>query len=91
MAGREAMGQRFGGEDEERGLPEVELGRAAQEGRPGEPRRRALVARGGPGVSLRAILIGLVLTPLNVWFLVKGLWLWGGYTGDESLFMNTVA
>ena len=85
------MGQRFGGEDEERGLPEVELGRADQEGRPGEPRRLALAARGGPGVSLRAILIGLVLTPPNVWFLVKGLWLWGGYTGDESLFMNTVA
>lgn len=49
-----------------------------------DPRRR-------PAVSLRAIVIGLVLMPPNAWFLVKGLWLWGGFTGDESLLMNTVA
>jgi len=52
------------------------------------PRRRASRR---PAVSVRAILIGLALTPPNAWFLVKGLWVWGGFTGAESLFMNTVA
>lgn len=42
------------------------------------------------GVTARAILLALVLTPLNVLFLVRGTWLWGGITGDMSLFMNTV-
>jgi hypothetical protein len=42
------------------------------------------------GVTLRAVAIGFALTPLNVLFLVKTTWLWGGYTGAESLFTNTV-
>jgi hypothetical protein len=48
--------------------------------------------RDGPasGVTWRALLIGFVLTPLNVLFLVKSLWVWGGFTGDESLFANAV-
>jgi hypothetical protein len=42
-------------------------------------------------VTGRALLIGFLLTPLNVVFLVKSLWVWGGFTGDESLFANAVA
>ena len=42
------------------------------------------------GVTLRALAIGLALTPLNILFLVKSIWLWGGFTGSESLFTNTV-
>jgi hypothetical protein len=42
------------------------------------------------GVTLRAVALALLLTPLNVLFLVRGSWLWGGITGDMSLFMNTV-
>ena len=43
------------------------------------------------GVSTRAILIGLLLTPLNVFFLTKALWIWTNITGAESLFTNTIA
>jgi len=43
------------------------------------------------GVTPRALLVGFALTPINVLFLVKMLWVWGGFTGDESLFQNTVA
>jgi hypothetical protein len=43
------------------------------------------------GVTGRAVLAGLLLTPLNILFLVKSMWVWGGFTGDESLFLNTVA
>jgi hypothetical protein len=42
------------------------------------------------GVTARAVVLGLALTPLNVFLLVRGLWLWGGVTGDDSLFINTV-
>ncbi len=42
------------------------------------------------GVSARAVIIGLLLTPLNVFFLVKSIWMWGGFTGSESLFANTI-
>jgi len=42
------------------------------------------------GVTARAVLIGLLLTPLNVLFLVKATWTVGGFTGSESLFTNTV-
>lgn len=48
------------------------------------------------GVSLRSVIIGVLLTPLNVLFLVKGLWLrykvmqGVAYYGGESLFTNTV-
>ncbi len=42
------------------------------------------------GVTARAVALALVLTPLNVLFLVRGSWLFGGVTGDMSLFMNTV-
>ncbi len=43
------------------------------------------------GVTARALIVGFALTPVNVLFLVIGLWRWGGFTGDESLFFNTVA
>jgi hypothetical protein len=43
------------------------------------------------GVTLRAVLIGLALTPLNVLLLVASTWSVGGFTGSESLFTNTVA
>ncbi len=42
------------------------------------------------GVTVRAVLIGLVLTPLNVFFLVHAIWSVGGFTGAESLFTNCV-
>ncbi len=35
--------------------------------------------------------LGLILTPLNVFFLVNATWTVGGFTGSESLFLNTVA
>ena len=60
------------------------MGVLAEEAFPAAPSR----ARGG--VTARAILIALVLTPLNVLFLVRGSWLFGGITGDMSLFMNAV-
>ncbi len=40
--------------------------------------------------TARAVLVAFVLTPPNVFFLVRGLWLWGGVTGEYSLFINTV-
>jgi len=43
------------------------------------------------GVTARAILLGLLLTPVNVYFLVKSTWSVGGFIGGESLFPNTVA
>lgn len=43
------------------------------------------------GVTARAVIAGIVLTPLNVLFLVKATWTVGGFTGSESLFTNTVA
>ena len=55
----------------------------------GEAVAGALATRRG-GVTARAVVLGIVLTPLNVLFLVRGLWLWGGVTGDDSLFINTV-
>ena len=45
-------------------------------------------ARGG--VTVRAVLMAFALTPPNVFFLVRGTWLFGGVTGDMSLFSNTV-
>ena len=59
-------------------------GAVAREAPPKAPSR----ARGG--VTARAILLAFLLTPLNVLFLVRGTWLWGGITGDMSLFMNAV-
>lgn len=55
-------------------------------------RKAALAAlpRARGGVTARATLIALFLTPVNVLFLVRGSWLFGGITGDMSLFMNTV-
>ena len=44
-----------------------------------------------PGVTARAVAIGLLLTPLNVLFHTKALWIWGWFTGAESLFPNAVA
>ena len=45
------------------------------------------------GVTARAILLGLLLTPLNVLFVVHASMLQGGFrfTGRYSLFVNTVA
>jgi len=43
------------------------------------------------GVTGRALLLGFVLTPVNVLFQVQSLWIWGGFTGAESLFANAVA
>jgi len=43
------------------------------------------------GVTLRAILIAFLLTPLNVLFLVHATWTVGSFTGGESLFANAVA
>ena len=43
------------------------------------------------GVTARAIILGLALTPANVFFLVTANWTVGGFTGYESLFLNTVA
>jgi len=60
------------------------MGAVAKKAAPGAPPR----LRGG--VTARAILLVLVLTPLNVLFVVRGTWLWGGVTGDMSLFMNAV-
>jgi len=54
----------------------------------GGQRRTQLAAR---GVTARAVALGLALLPLNTLFLVKSLWVWGGFTGAESLFANTVA
>jgi len=42
-------------------------------------------------VTARAVVIGLALTPLNVLFLVNATWTVGGFTGSESLFLNSVA
>jgi hypothetical protein len=42
------------------------------------------------GVTFRAVLIGVLLVPLNVFFLVKATWMVGGFTGSETLFANTV-
>jgi len=54
------------------------------------PRTEAAPTRRRAGVSARALLIAFLLVPLNVLFLVKGLWLWAGVTGADSLFTNTV-
>lgn len=51
---------------------------------PGEVSRRR-------GVTPRAVLIGLALTPLNILFLIACIWTVGGFSGSESLFANTVA
>jgi hypothetical protein len=42
-------------------------------------------------VTARAALIGLLLTPLNVLFLVKGIWMWAGVVGGQSVFTHAVA
>jgi hypothetical protein len=42
------------------------------------------------GVTVRALVIGFLLVPLNVLFIVKALWVWGAITGAESLFTNTI-
>ena len=42
------------------------------------------------GVTARGIIIGLALTPLNTFFLVHATWTVGGFTGSESLFVNTI-
>ncbi len=42
------------------------------------------------GVSARALIIGFLLTPVNVFFIVKALWVWASVTGAESLFTNTI-
>ncbi len=55
-----------------------------------DSRRRADETPPRRGVSARAVIIGFLLTPLNALFLVKALWVWGGITGAESLFTNTV-
>jgi hypothetical protein len=55
----------------------------------------AAQARQAPprGVTARAVLLGLLLTPLNVIFIVHATMLQGGFrfTGRHSLFVNTVA
>ena len=45
------------------------------------------------GVTTRAVLIGLALTPLNVFFVVKATVTMGGFrfAGRHSLFVNTIA
>lgn len=43
------------------------------------------------GVTARAVILGLLITPLNVLFHVKAVWIWGWFTGQESLFPNAVA
>jgi len=50
-----------------------------------DPRRRQI-----RGVTARALLLGFLLTPLNVYFLTDFLWTRGAFTGYYSLFSNTV-
>ena len=49
--------------------------------------------RGTParGVTARAVVLGLILTPLNQFFIVRSLWVWGWVEGEFSLFADTVA
>ena len=61
-----------------------------------EPRAAQAPTRPGAaprGVTVRAIVLGLLLTPLNVIFIVHATMLQGGFrfTGRHSLFVNTVA
>jgi len=44
----------------------------------------------GHAVSARAVIAGLLLIPVNTFFLVHATWTVGGFTGSESLFVNTV-
>jgi len=55
----------------------------ATEGKPATPHARR-------GVTTHGILVGLLLTPVNIFFLVHATWTVGGFTGSESLFVNTV-
>ena len=43
------------------------------------------------GVTARAVAVALLLTPLTVLFLVRALWVWGWFSGQNSLFDNAVA
>ncbi|MFB3881926.1 MAG: DUF6785 family protein [Armatimonadota bacterium] len=43
------------------------------------------------GVTARAVAIALLLTPFTVLFLVRALWVWGWFSGQNSLFDNAVA
>jgi len=58
--------------------------RRTQGTRPGPARR-------GRGVTARAVAIGLALTPVNVWLLLKSVYATGWSTGAEGLFHNAVA
>jgi hypothetical protein len=42
------------------------------------------------GVTVRALILGFLLLPLNVYFLTDFLWTRGAFTGYYSLFSNTV-
>lgn len=57
---------------------------------PAQPQARPVSVRARGGVTLRAVVIALLLVPPNVYFLVRGAWLFGGITGHMSLFVNTV-
>ena len=55
---------------------------------------RALQGRAGArqrGVTPRAILAAVALTPPTVFFLVRALWVWGWFSGQNSIFENAVA
>lgn len=64
------------------GMTEVQAGDAGRGAR--------AVAGLRKGVTARALVIGFLLVPLNVLFIVKALWVWGAITGAESLFANAV-
>jgi hypothetical protein len=67
-------------------------GASAAEGREHRGLERARTAVVRPrGVTARAAIIGLALTPLNVLFLVKGIWMWAGAIGGQSIFPQVVA
>jgi len=53
----------------------------------------SLASRARRGVTARAVIAGLVLTPLNVIFIMHATMLLGGFrfTGRHSLFVNTIA
>ncbi len=61
--------------------------------RPARRQANLKSAEAPTGVTLRALVVGLVLTPLNVVFIVHATMLQGGFrfTGRHSLFVNTVA
>ena len=67
-----------------RGESSASMDVVTREAPPSAPVRR----RGG--VTARAIVIALLLIPLNSLWVVRAVWLFGWSTGDMSLFINTV-